>query len=136
MDMSVRHYVTFYSPGTFVSETTIIQIDSWDVNKAIELSKTIKERHGAIPYGFSFKTVKSDGFEKIPVNKSGMYYLGGKILSYDDIEDIPENKILRSNMRNNNYKYVIENTNSWKVVLPFDFLNDTCIPYDVNNETH
>ena len=51
-----KHFVTFFSPGTFVSETTEKEIDSWDVEKAKELARSIKERHGATPYGFRFIT--------------------------------------------------------------------------------
>jgi hypothetical protein len=126
-----RHYVTFYSPGTFVSETTIIEIDKWNTNEAIELSRNIKERHGATPYAFSFKTVTSDGFDKTLKEKSGMYFLGGQILSYDDIPDTSENRILRSNMKNNDYDYIIKNDNSWTVHIPFDKTVDTLIPYEI-----
>ncbi len=51
-----QHFVVFYSPGTFVSETTEKSIDSWDVEKAVTMAKSIKERHSSIPYGFQFIT--------------------------------------------------------------------------------
>ena len=46
-----KHFVTFYSPGTFAAETSRKPIESWDVDKAVAMSKEIKERHGALPYG-------------------------------------------------------------------------------------
>ena len=114
-----KHYVTFYSPGSFVLETTTKEIDVWSVDLAVYYAKKIKERHGAIPYGFSFKTKESDGWSSKTVKESGMYYLGGRLLTIDDIPDTKENSILRDNMRFNNYEYVIENINSWKITLPF-----------------
>lgn len=53
--METVNVVTFYSPGTFVSETSDVPIDSWDIEKAKELARGIKERHNATPYGFRFR---------------------------------------------------------------------------------
>jgi hypothetical protein len=117
--MSEKHFVTFLSPGTFVSETTTHEVDSWNVAAAVAMSKDIKERHGATPYGFYFETKTSDGWEPKTVRTSGTYYLGGMILTLEDIPDTPENRILRSNMKYNHIDMVIENTNSWKITLPF-----------------
>ena len=49
-----------------------------------------------------------------------MYYLGGKIRHLDFIilEDKPDEQILISNMKNNGWDRVIENTNSWKITQP------------------
>ncbi len=113
-----KHYVTFYSPGSFVSETTTKEIDVWSVDLAVRMAKEI-ERHRATPYGFTFKTMESDGWSPKTVKESGMYYLGGTLKRLIDIPDTKENSILRDNMRFNNYEYVIENTNSWKITLPF-----------------
>ena len=120
-----KHYVTFYSPGSFVSETTTKEIDAWSVDLAVRM---VKDRwHCSNPYGFSFKTKESDGWSPKTVKESGMYYLGGKLLKLNDIPDTKENSILRDNMRFNNYEYVIENTNSWKVTLPFYKDKDTVL---------
>lgn len=117
-----KHYVIFCSPGTFFSETTKKEIDSWDTAKAVEMAREIKERHGATPYGFRFETWAraQEDWEPKRVETSNMYFLGGKIMTIDDIPDTKENSILRSNMRNNGYERVIENTNSWKITLPFE----------------
>ena len=122
-----KHFVTFYSPGSFVSESTSKEIDTWSVDLAVRMAKDIKERHGAVPYGFRFKTMESDGWSPKTVKESGMYYLGGKLLKLIDIPDTKENSILRDNMRFNNYEWVIENTNSWKVTLPFYKDKDTLL---------
>lgn len=125
-----KHFVTFYSPGSFVSESTSKEIDAWSVDLAVRMAKDIKERHGATPYGFNFKTRESDGWSPKTVKESGMYYLGGKLLRLIDIPDTKENSILRDNMRFNNYDYVIENTNSWKITLPFYKDKDTLLGWN------
>jgi len=51
-----KNFVTFYSPGTFVSEETTKDIDSWNIQEAESMAESIKERHGAKPYGFRFTT--------------------------------------------------------------------------------
>lgn len=47
-----KNIVTFLSPGTFASEATNKDIESWDVSLAMDMAKNIVERHGAKPYGF------------------------------------------------------------------------------------
>jgi hypothetical protein len=127
--MTEKHFVTFYSPGTFVSETSTKEIDSWNVDQAVAMARNIKERHAATPFGFAFETQVSDGWEPKTVRKSGMYYLGGRLLTIDDIPDTDENKTLRWNMKYNNIETVIENTNSWKTTMPFDKNKDTLLEF-------
>ena len=124
-----KHYVTFYSPGSFVSETTVKEIDVWSVDLAVIMAKKIKERHGATPYGFNFKTMESDGWDPKTVKESGMYFLGGKLLTIDDIPDTRENSILRDNMKYNHWDYIIEKNNSFKIRLPFDKDKDTLLEH-------
>ena len=119
-----KHFVNFYSPGTFVSETTNIEIDSWDVEKAKELARTVKERHGATPYGFRFVTRErgpNDLDSKLS-EQSHMYFLGGRIrhLDFILIENRPDEQILISNMKMNGWDRVIENTNSYKITQPLE----------------
>jgi len=103
-----KYSVTFYSPGTFMSEMRTVPIDSWDIEEAVKLSENFKERYNATPYGFRFHAEdKGD---------SVMYYLGGTILTYDDVvsRNNSGDKILIANMRCNHVDKVIENTNSWR----------------------
>src|SRR5580765_847001 len=100
-----QNFVTFYSPGTLFPEETTKPIDSWDVDKAIEMARTITERHSAKPYGFRFITRgrgERDLDSKV-TNTSGVYYLGGKVLTLADVEarNDPKEEILRNNMRFN-----------------------------------
>lgn len=127
-----KHKVTFYSPGTLFSESSSHEIKSWNIVKAIELSKNITERYGAKPYGFVFETMLTapdidDGHGgKLKVSpktikKSGIHFLGGKLETYDDVvarNDEKEN-ILKDNMRWNDMWIVCINTNSYKSTLPF-----------------
>ena len=126
-----KHFVTFYSPGTMFAEETSKEIDSWDVNKAIELSKSIVVRYNATPYGFIFSTSESTDWEPRQIAKSPMYYLGGTIKTLEDVEseNNPEDHILIQNMRFNGYNRIIENNNSWKSVHP---LNDDDIVLQVS----
>lgn len=120
-----KHFVTFYSPGTFVSETTTKPIDSWNVDAAVAMARKTKERHGATPYGFRFSTKgrTDDELDSHEIAHSGMYYLGGTVLTLKDVKDRRDSRdrVLISNMECNHYARVIENCNSWKVTLP---LND------------
>jgi hypothetical protein len=127
-----KHTVTFYSPGTFVSECTTKDIDSWDTKKAVEMANSVMERYGAKPYAFVFRTFKTHdeisdgegGFLKVENKKekeSGYYFLGGKLETYDDVvaRNLDSENILRSNMQNNEYCVVCVNTNSFKSTTPF-----------------
>lgn len=126
-----KHFVTFYSPGTFVHEETTKEIESWNVDQAVAMSKEIKERYGATPFGFRFKTRErgQKDFDSKQTAESGWYFLGGKIRTRAQVEadNDPKEEILRSNMRGNNIAAVIENTNSWKVTVPFDEINDVVL---------
>lgn len=122
-----KHTVTFLSPGTFVSESTTKDIDSWDTKEAVKMAEKIMERHGAKPYGFQFETWKTHdpvsdgegGFLKVQSKleaSSGIYFLGGKLETYDDVvaRNLDSENILRSNMRGNEYWIVCITTNSYK----------------------
>jgi len=117
-----KHFVTFYSPGTFVSETTTEPINSWDIKAAMALARSVKERYNAVPYGFQFstRTRGENDLDSSVVKKSRMYYLGGKVETLAEIEarNDPAEKILLDNMRCNGYKKVLINTNSWHWTVP------------------
>lgn len=119
-----KHFVTFMSPGTFVSESTTKPIDKWDVDRAVEMAKEIKERYNALPYGFYFTTRKRVGkeFDSHESDRGNMYFLGGDILTLEDVVNRkdPKDRILISNMKGNNYDRVIVNKNSWMVTLPLE----------------
>jgi hypothetical protein len=128
-----KHFVEFLSPGTFFSETSQKEVDSWDVSNAMIMAKNITERHNAKPYGFRFITRERD-FDELDskvTETSGIYYLGGKILSLQEVKNRsdPKDKILISNMETNDYSHIIENTNSYKFTAPFDYKNDTLLPW-------
>ena len=135
-----QKYVTFYSPGSFVSESSTKKISKFDTKLAAKMAKTVEERHGAKPYGFIFHEQEEGNLttgkrrfkiEPKETYKSGTYFLGGKILTLESIPDIEQNSILKSNIKNNGYKAVVENTNSWKITLPFTE-NDVLLNKDGN----
>lgn len=119
-----KHYVVFLSPGTFVSETSQVEVSSWNVNEAMELAHGIQERHGATPYGFYFITRSredSDLDSKVTETSKGIYYLGGVISSRQEVvaRNLPNEDILRFNMEVNGVDNIIENNNSWKFTTHF-----------------
>lgn len=118
----VKHFVTFYSPGTFVSETSDRPVDSWDVDVAATMAGTVLERHNAIPYGFRFST-RTRGPEDLDSKvtaRSPFYWLGGKIETLEEVKAraTPDDRILISNMEINEWPRVITNTNSWRTTQP------------------
>jgi hypothetical protein len=130
--MIKKHYVTFYSPGTFFTESSRKEIESWETKKAVEMSKDILERYNAKPHSFQFSTiitaepVKEEGIElqveEKEVKRSGVYFLGGRLRFYDEVlkENNEDEDILRSNMECNGMWIVIENTNSYRFTGEFD----------------
>lgn len=118
-----KHFVEFKSPGTFFSESSTKEIDSWNVAKAMDMAHEINERHNAKPYGFLFITRSrtEDDLDSKVVKTSSFYYLGGRIRTLADVErdNIEGEETLRTNMRVNDIARVIENTNSWKFTAEF-----------------
>ncbi len=112
----IKHFVHFLSPGTFVAETTVKEIDAWDCDEAMRMADAIVERHAATPYAFYFTTKErgEEDFDSRRTEKSSTYHLGGELLTVEDIEkeNNRDNAILLSNMRSNHTK-VVRNTNSW-----------------------
>ena len=119
-----QHFVTFYSPGTFVAETTTKPIAKWDVDAAIDMAREITERHSARPYGFRFSTRarKDDELDSRETRRSPTYFLGGKVETLAEVEarNDPKEEILRSNMRGNSYDRIIVNDNSWRWTQPLE----------------
>jgi hypothetical protein len=117
-----KHYVVFFSPGTFVAEQTQKEIDSWDIEKAKEMARGIKERYNALPYGFQFVTRErgEKDFDSKETRRSGTYYLGGKIWTIDELKarNDPTDQTLILNMECNDWPRVVENNNSWKWTQP------------------
>ena len=119
-----KHFVTFQSPGTFIAESSTEEIDSWDIKKAIKISKTIKERHGATPYGFYFTTRerKEDELDSKVVATSPMHYINCKVLTIEEVKarKDPKDRILISNMECNGYDKIVVTTKGWKWTQPLD----------------
>ena len=131
--MIKQHYVEFFSPGRYKAETTMREIDSWDVDKAVEMSKTIVEKRDARPYGFHFITRGRKDFEldSKELDRSPKYYLGGTLRTVAELEaeNDPMNRLIIKQMKSNKFDKVIINTNCWKwgvslLVFPDDIILD------------
>ncbi len=125
------HFVTFFSPGTFVAETDIQEIDSWDVGEASRRAKKIKQRHGAIPYAFRFstRTRGPDDLDSKVSKQSHYYFINCKVETLEEVEERndPKERILRSNMRNNGYDRIAVTIKGWKWTQPMNE-RDVCLP--------
>lgn len=124
MSTVTKHFVLFFSPGTFVSEVTERPVDAWDVEIAKGMAATVKELHDATPYGFQFIT-RSRGphdLDSKVTKRSPMHYLGGQVLTLADVKarHDPKDSILIANMEGNKIARVIQNDNSWRVTIPLD----------------
>jgi len=119
-----KNFVQFFSPGSFVAETTTKPIDEWDVKLATEMAKEIEERYGATPYAFMFLTKArgEDDLDSKVVRTSCTYYINCKVLTYEQLkeENNPDNSILLSNMRINKWDRVVTTTSGWKWTQPLN----------------
>lgn len=122
--MKTAHFVTFFSPGTFVHETTTRPIDSWDIETAKVMADSIVERYGATPFGFQF-TTRSRGDEDLDSKISAtspMYFLGGTVEALAEVKAraTDNDRILISNMEGNGWDRVVTNTNCGSASSRFD----------------
>ncbi len=130
--MVQKHFVTFLSPGSFVHEESTKPIASWETDAAVKMSREVVERYGAKPFAFYFTTRsrQEDDLDSAISDRSNTYFLGGKIETIEEVElrNDPEERILRSNMRNNGWNRIVVNTNSFKIIQP---LRDGDVVLDV-----
>ncbi len=123
----------FLSPGTFYRETDSRPIEKRSIAIAVEMSKSVEQRHGAKPYGFYFQTRIVS--EPIPdgeggqlevadklVDESGTHFLTGTVETLDEIRRRadPDESILVSNMEGNKWPLMLVNRNSYKSVHQFN----------------
>lgn len=114
-----RHFVTFLSPGTFFAESSTLPIKSWDVDAAMMMADTVKERYNATPYAFYFSTrARSDEeLDSSQVKRSTNYFLPHcGVMTLDELKakNDPKDSILISNMECNGYDKVAFTTSGWK----------------------
>lgn len=116
----MKKKITFYSPGTFVSETNVEEIEGKNLQEIITnsvlYSKSITQRYGAVPYGFTVQ------------NEKGIFFLPHMMVeTVDEIKNRKDvkDKILISNMENNHWKSIVTTNQGWKISQPFQ--DDDCI---------
>jgi len=100
----IKHYVEYYYPGSFFSETSVKEIAQRDVSKIV------------IPddaFGFKFFDrvhAEIDGVElqSKRLNISQMHFYGGRIMSIEDVRrECPDDRILLANMEYSGWKNII-----------------------------
>lgn len=117
-------FVEFFSPGSFVAEKDSMPIDSYNIEKACEMSKTITQRYDAKPYGFRFVT-RSRGDNDLDSHisdTSAMYYIDGTVLSLEELETRgdPRDRILISNMKSNKWSHVVRTFSPYLWTQPLE----------------
>jgi hypothetical protein len=119
-----KHFVKFYSPGTFVAETTEKTIDSWDIETAKKMAAKITERYNATPYAFKFTTRSREDkdLDSHVTKTSPMYYLNCKVVTLAEIKkrNDPKDSILISNMEGNGWDKVVQSTKGWQWTQPLE----------------
>lgn len=122
MSTVTAHFVTFYSPGTFVAEQTRKPIDAWNIGDAMAMARDIVERHGATPFAFVFTTRSrgEDDLDSKEVNRSPTYYFGKRAVTLAEIEsrNDPKDAILISNMKINKWERAVETMSGWRHASP------------------
>lgn len=117
-----RHFVTFYSPGTFFAEQTTLPIDLWDVEQARKMAEGVTERYDAKPYAFQFSTRSraDDELDSRVKASSGMYFINCKVRTLEEVEaaNDPKEKTLLANMRGNGFAAVAQTVSEWKWTQP------------------
>ena len=118
-----KNFVRFYSPGTFMAETTEKPLPAgWDIEAAKTMARDIKERYGATPYGFCFFTRErtDDDLDSKVTHTSHMYYLGGTVETLEQVKAraTDKDRILVSNMEGNGWDRIVTNNNSWQCTRP------------------
>lgn len=114
--MSQKHFVTFYSPGTFAAETSEREIGEWDTREALRIANTITERYNARPYGFVFTTKESDGWQPKEAKRSPFHFINCEVQT---LAEVDKGSILHSNMKNNNWPAVVSPKKGWRFTQPF-----------------
>ena len=129
-----KHFVIFFSPGTFVAEESRKPIEAWNVSLAVLMSKDIKERYGATPYGFCFITRErsKEDLDSKEVKRSKMYYLGGEVLTLAKVKtrNNDEDRILIQNMEGNKITRIVISNNYYRTTLP---LGDDDVVLDMSD---
>lgn len=120
--MIEKHFVTFFSPGTFFAESTTLPIESWDVGKAKKMAEGITERYDAKPYAFQFFTRSraDDELDSSVKKHSGMYFINCRVRTVEEVEAdaIPQESILLSNMKGNDWERIVQPVSGWKWTQP------------------
>lgn len=113
-----QHFVEFKRPGTFLVEISTFPIESWDVAKAIGISKTVVH---AFAFQFVTRERGENDLDSHETARSGNYFLVGKIETLEEIEarNDPSDHILLANMRGNGWDSIITGVNGYKWTQPF-----------------
>lgn len=119
-----QNFVTFVSPGYMFAEKSSMQIDTWNVNKAIQMSYRITESYGAKPYAFYFtmRGRREDELNSREIARSGVYYIRARIETLEQmkIRNDPGDEILINNMGYNHWDRVVRGESPYAWAEPLE----------------
>lgn len=107
--MNTKVYVNFYMPGSFFSEESTLEVSADLRNSPMDVVALAPRSAFAFSF-FDVKETEVDGeiLRSRRVNVSGRYYIGGRVMTLEDVRrDIPNSRILQDNMTSNGWIRVI-----------------------------
>ena len=104
----LKHYVQYFSPGSFVSETSDKEIPSRSLDHVLPMKKN------SYSYGFLFfdreeTKINGEVLKGKKKNYSSTHYIGGRKMNATEVKaEVKNNATLLSNMKINEWKYVVK----------------------------
>ena len=104
LETKTKHYVEFIFAGIMFTDTSSEEIKSRD--SKFQIPKTC--------FGYRFFDLEKSKSESGNIltsrrlNESGVYYVGGQVMTLNQIKKLMPNSILQRNMENNDYKKVVK----------------------------
>lgn len=120
-DLEIHTYVEFSMSGFFFSESTSRMVDNLSREEIVALApsnafamRTYQVAQGKVAVGHGGKKKVSTE----PFNRSPLTYLGGRVVTLDQLKAEGAGEILIANMECNGWPFVIQcRTGNWQ---PFD----------------
>lgn len=127
VELNMEYYAEFNYPGTFMPETSIVQVTEEEFNNPKLIA--VKAKKNAYSFTlFSRLEGKTQGkymvtSDRIPILKT--FFIGGNVYTLDEVKKLfPDKKTLISNMQDQWPKVILCRTKNWQ---PFQE-NDVLFP--------
>jgi hypothetical protein len=112
----VQHFVTYYFPGSIVSNEQVKPVEQWDVLMAKRFAPDNRNC-----YGFRFTTRSRGEYDldsKVTAT-SPMYFLNSTVESLEQVKarNLTADRTLLANMESNGYKNIVRTYSGWCLPL-------------------